>query len=109
MDPKVQSTVYHSVQVILGDDETVHIWDLEKKTCQQAIEDHCGQWGQITAIKWFPGSTNSDTTFTFGTGWGLVLVYRRSDTMMAYHELSNTRIFSLNEPMESIAIDPVHQ
>ncbi|KAF9000895.1 WD40-repeat-containing domain protein [Cyathus striatus] len=89
-----------------GDDETVHIWDLEKKTCQQAIEDHCSRWGQITAIKWFPGSTTGDTTFAFGTGQGLVLVYRQSDTMTAYHELSNTQIFSLNEPVESIVIDP---
>ncbi|KAF9007629.1 WD40-repeat-containing domain protein [Cyathus striatus] len=65
-----------------GDDETLRIWDVGKKLCQQALEDHCGRWGQITSIKWFPA---------------------------AFHELSNTRLFTVNEPVESISIDPVHQ
>ncbi|KAF9000162.1 WD40-repeat-containing domain protein [Cyathus striatus] len=65
-----------------GDDETLRIWDVGKKLCQQALEDHCGRWGQITSIKWF---------------------------LAAFHELSNTRLFTVNELVESISIDPVHQ
>ncbi|KAF8991334.1 hypothetical protein BDQ17DRAFT_1332920 [Cyathus striatus] len=66
-----------------GDNKTLRIWDVGKKLCQQALEDHCG--------------------------WGLALIYRQSNATVAFHELSNTQLFTINELVESISIDPVHQ
>ncbi|KAF8977937.1 hypothetical protein BDQ17DRAFT_1338988 [Cyathus striatus] len=74
--------------------ETLHIWDVGKKLCQQALEDHCGWWGQITSIN---GSR-------MGFGPHIQMI-----KCNAFYELSNTQLFTINEPVESISIDPVHQ
>jgi WD40 repeat protein len=64
-----------------GDDETVRIWDLTTKTCREVLFDHGGRWGQITSLKWDAmEARDAGTTLYFGTGRGMFLVYRLSNT-----------------------------
>lgn len=60
-----------------GDDEVVRIWVLKTKKCRQVLQDHGGRWGQITSLKWIPTDTGvAGGTLCFGTGRGILLVYR---------------------------------
>jgi hypothetical protein len=93
--------------------------------CQQVIQDRSTRWGQITCLKW-TGSELADQnkTICFGTGRGMVLIYRRlrsgvrSVNMTAHIpngwiqsqllELSNTCVVSACDSIESLAHDHIH-
>jgi WD40 repeat protein len=108
-----------------GDDETIRLWDLTTKTCREVLFDHGGRWGQITSLKWDAmEAQDAGTTLYFGTGRGLFLVYRHSNTLVCdgivleapadYYqssmiELSNTHLFSAGDGIEAIAYDPEHR
>ena len=73
-----------------GDDETIRIWDIPRKKCKQIIEDHSRRWGQITCLVWLGGRANDDLQpIAFGTGRGLVIIYRRSRTDVSYTDRRN--------------------
>jgi len=68
---------------MLGDDEAVRIWILETYQCFQAIHDSGGKWGQITCVKWLPAeAAGAGDTLCFGTGRGLLLIYRQSKNVV---------------------------
>jgi hypothetical protein len=61
----------------VGDDEKLHIWDIDRKRPYQVISDELERWGQVTCAKWLPGISNNEEVLCFGTGRGLVLIYHR--------------------------------
>ena len=61
----------------VGDDEKLHIWDIDGKRPYQVISDELERWGQITCVKWLPGISNNGEVLCFGTGRGLVLIYHQ--------------------------------
>ena len=60
----------------VGDDEKLHIWDINGERPHQVISDKLGRWGQVTCAKWLPSISNNGEVLCFGTGRGLVLIYQ---------------------------------
>lgn len=106
----------------VGDDEKLHIWDIDGKRPYQIISDELERWGQITCMKWLPGISNNGEVICFGTGRGLVLIYHRLKEAVSiynkieernkltvkqnkFKELSNTIVLPFNEPVESMDYD----
>ncbi|KAF9470815.1 hypothetical protein BDN70DRAFT_901824, partial [Pholiota conissans] len=59
-----------------ADDEKLRIWDIEAKRSYYTIKDSLERWGQITCIKWLSRTSDDCDRLCFGTGRGLVLLYR---------------------------------
>jgi WD40 repeat protein len=79
-----------------GDDETVGIWEVPARKCQQIIEDHGKRWGQIICLAWIGGRSSENLQpIVFGTGCGLVVIYRRSRMDVSYnHHRTKSEIYS---------------
>jgi WD40 repeat protein len=91
---------------VAGDDETVRIWEISTKKCLQILEDPGRRWGQITCLTWLGNWGNDDLKpIAFGTGRGLVVIYRRSRIDAAMVELASNRVFDASDPVESIAFN----
>jgi len=72
----------------VGDDEKLHIWDIDKKRSHQVISDELERWGQVTCVKWLPSISNSGEVLCFGTGRGLVLIYHQlKEAVSIYNEI----------------------
>ncbi|KAF8801037.1 hypothetical protein BYT27DRAFT_7014252, partial [Phlegmacium glaucopus] len=80
-----------------GDDEKLHIWDIDRKRPYQVISDELERWGQVTCAKWLPGISNNEEVLCFGTGRGLVLIYHRLKEANSFKELSNTSVLPFNK------------
>jgi hypothetical protein len=84
----------------------VRIWEISTKKCLQILEDPGRRWGQITCLTWLTNWGNDDLKpIAFGTGRGLVVIYRRSRIDAAMVELASNRVFDASDPVESIAFD----
>ena len=63
---------------LVGDDETVRVWEISTKKCVHVLEDPGRRWGQITCLTWLGNWGNDDLKpIAFGTGRGLMVIYRR--------------------------------
>jgi len=109
-------------KLLAGDDETVRIWEISTKKCLQILEDPGRRWGQITCLTWLGNLRDDDLKpIAFGTGRGLIVVYRRPridvsvaeillDFLLIFSkalmvELASNRVFDGSDPVESIAFD----
>ncbi|KAF5327760.1 hypothetical protein D9619_004080 [Psilocybe cf. subviscida] len=84
-----------------GDEEVVHIWDIEEQKNIETLSDRQGRWGQVTCVKWM-GSPMDAYSVCFGTGRGLLLVYTKDKDSETSHELACAHSFLLNDPVEAI-------
>lgn len=76
----------------VGDDEKLHIWDIDGKKPYQVISDELERWGQVTCVKWLPGISNNGEVLCFGTGRGLVLIYHRlKETVCIYNNIEGVK------------------
>src|ERR1700679_4347136 len=66
-------------ELVAGDDEEVRVWEISTKKCLQVLEDPGRRWGQITCLTWLANWGNDGLNpIAFGTGRGLMVIYRRS-------------------------------
>ncbi|KAK0430306.1 hypothetical protein EV421DRAFT_1744215 [Armillaria borealis] len=84
-----------------GDDETVNIWSLHKRSCCQTLEYNDTHWGQITCMS-FIGEEGA--WLAFGTGHGLIYVYGRAKGGL-YRYNGGVQASSISDPVESLAFD----
>ena len=52
---------------------------MSTKKQKQQLQDHGSRWGQITCLAWLAGIEAKDglTSLAFGSGRGLVVIYRQ--------------------------------
>ncbi|KDR79751.1 hypothetical protein GALMADRAFT_136362 [Galerina marginata CBS 339.88] len=89
-----------------GDDEIVRIWEITTKKCLHILEDPGKRWGQITCLAWLSNLGTDDLKpIAFGTGRGLIVIYRRSRVDAGMVELASNRVFEASDPVESMAFN----
>jgi hypothetical protein len=95
-------------ELVTGDDETVRVWEVSTQKSLQILEDPGRRWGQITCLTWLDNWATDDLNrIAFGTGRGLMVIYRRSriDPKASMVELASNRVFEASDPVESMAFD----
>ncbi|PPQ97700.1 hypothetical protein CVT26_001883 [Gymnopilus dilepis] len=93
-----------------GDDEQVRIWDITAfRQCQNLMNSQ-GRWGQITCLNFinFENSLAVDW-LCFGTGRGIISIYRKSRRAAEFVEAWSLSVFSAGDSVEAFSFDPVHQ
>jgi len=76
----------------IGDDEIVRVWDVPSKKQKQLLEDHGRRWGQITCLAWLESIKDALTLLSFGTGCGLVVIYRQTKENVSITHLMRINI-----------------
>lgn len=66
INKKCQRNTYN---LLAGDEEVVHIWDIDEQKLTETLSDALGRWGQITCLKWLDSSVDGHI-ICFGQGEG---------------------------------------
>ncbi|KAK0488173.1 WD40-repeat-containing domain protein [Armillaria luteobubalina] len=92
-----------------GDDaELIHIYDTHTGKTVQVIENTGESWGQISSIAWLPSlnRTSKSLALSFGTGRGLVAIYKRAKNSRKFQEAFRLSPFPSSDIVETLSYDP---
>ncbi|KAK0505491.1 WD40-repeat-containing domain protein [Armillaria luteobubalina] len=92
-----------------GDDaELIHIYDTHTGKTAQVIENTGESWGQISSIAWLPSlnQTSKSLALSFGTGRGLVAIYKRAKNSRKFQEAFCLSPFPSSDIVETLSYDP---
>ncbi|PPR02023.1 hypothetical protein CVT26_008717 [Gymnopilus dilepis] len=93
-----------------GDDEQVKIWDVNQLRQCQSLMNPQGRWGQITCLKFITFDTPPTADWLcFGTGRGIIAMYRKSRKAAEFTEMWSLPVFSAGDSVEALAFDPIYQ
>ncbi|PPQ82202.1 hypothetical protein CVT26_009573 [Gymnopilus dilepis] len=93
-----------------GDDEEVRIWDIKRLRLCQRLVDPAGRWGQVTCVQFVNLDAHSNADWLcFGTGRGMLAMYRKSRRAAEFAEAWTLRIFAVGDSVEAFAYDSNHQ
>ncbi|KAK0482919.1 WD40-repeat-containing domain protein [Armillaria luteobubalina] len=88
--------------------ELIHIYDTHTGKTVHVIENPGESWGQISSITWLPSlnRTSKSLALSFGTGRGLVAIYKRAKNSCKFQEAFRLSPFPSSDIVEMLSYDP---